>query len=73
MKTLSIKILNAFLILLSIFLLGIFIPMISSIFITITTETTLSECIESLPFWIITFMGWIVAGTYINEELTKTN
>lgn len=71
MKTLLKKLLYALLILFSIFILGIFIPMIISLFIVMTTPATLTNCIETAPFWIFTILGWIISSIYINEEITK--
>jgi uncharacterized membrane protein YvlD (DUF360 family) len=71
MDTIVKKTVEAVLILLSIFLLGLFTPVITSVFITITTDIIFQECVQSLFFWLITVSGWIIAACYINEHVTK--
>jgi len=69
MKHLLKKLLFALVVLLSIFILGIFVPMIISLFIIITTEATLIDCIQTVPFILFSVIGCIISGLYISHEL----
>ena len=71
MKTIIIKTLEGLLVLLSIFVLGIFVPLLISLFIIITTDTLLQECIQTAPFFLFTIIGWIVSSVYINEIINR--
>ena len=70
MKILLSKISETFVILLSIFTLGLFIPLLTAIFVAITTTATISQGVSSVPFWIFTIIGWIVSACYINYIVT---
>lgn len=73
MKYLINKVIEALLVLLSIFLLGIFVPTIISLFVIIfNDDTTMKMCITTTPFWIFTVVGWCIAGAYISE-VVKNN
>ena len=67
MKTFIDKILLTVIILLSVFTLGILLPIIISLFISITTVITFEECVLTGVFWIITLLGWGCASIYIND------
>lgn len=69
-KTLN-ALITGILVLLSIFLLGIFIPILTSLLLIITSNTSTQDCITSLPFWLFTIVGWIIAAIYVNDELKK--
>jgi len=63
---------KSLLILLSVFILGLFIPFMVSTFVILTNKiVAYSDCVTTFPFWLFTMCGWIVAGVYINEEVTK--
>ena len=70
MKTLLNKVLEAIVVLLSIFILGLMIPMLTSLILVVSSSTHFDECIHSGQFWIFTLIGWIVAGCYINDATT---
>jgi len=69
MKHLLKKLLFALVILLSMFILGIFVPMIISLFITMVTESTLADCVKTAPFILFSITGNICSAIYINEQL----
>lgn len=71
MKNLVNRILHAIVILSSILCLGIFIPIIVSVFISILTPATFIDCTTSVPFWIVTIIGWFVATAYVNDIVTE--
>jgi hypothetical protein len=71
MKHLIEKISYTIFVLLSVFLLGILFPLLISVFVSSTTEVTFSECVEFVPFWIGSFLGWIIAIFYVNEKVTE--
>ena len=55
--------------LLCVFILGIAVPMIASLFIIITTDATLQECIQTVPFMLFSVLGNIGSAIYINDEI----
>jgi hypothetical protein len=69
MKHLLKKLLFALVVLLSIFILGIFVPMIISLFITMVTEATLTDCVKTAPFILFSIIGIICSAIYINEQV----
>jgi flagellar biosynthesis protein FliQ len=71
MKNLIEKLAYTMLVLLSVFILGIFFPLLISVFVASTTEITFSECIKFVPFWVICFLGWFIAIFYVNEKITE--
>jgi hypothetical protein len=71
MKNLVNKILHTMVILFSIVCLGIFIPLIISILISILTPATFVDCTTSVPFWIVSIIGWFGASAYINDLITE--
>lgn len=69
---LLLTLIKSLLILLSVFILGLFVPFMVSTFIVLTNDiVTYSDCVTIFPFWLFTLIGWIVASVYINEEVTK--
>ena len=70
MKNLIKTVFNSLLILISISILGISIPLIVSLFISILTPATFLDCSVSVPFWLFTVIGWIVSAVYVNDVLT---
>lgn len=71
MKRLLNKVLEAIVVLLSIFILGLMLPMLTSLVLVIFSNTHFDECIHSGPFWIFTLIGWFIAGCYINDAIIK--
>lgn len=71
MKTTLKTLLNGILILLSIFLLGIFFPILVSLLLIINTNISLEECIITNTFWIFTIVGWFVAAIFMVEQFIK--
>jgi hypothetical protein len=71
MKNLVNRILHTMVILSSIVCLGIFIPLIVSVFIIILTPATFVDCTTSVPFWIVTIIGWFAASAYVNDVVTE--
>ncbi len=69
MKHLLKKLFFALVVLLSIFILGIFVPMIISIFISIVTNATLQDCIQTVPFILFCVIGNIISACYISIQL----
>jgi len=67
MKTLLKKVLEAVIVLLSIFILGLMLPMLTSLIFVIFSNTQFDECIHTGQFWLFTILGWIVAGCYIGH------
>ena len=63
------KLLEALYIISSVFIIGLTSPVLVSAFITITTETKFSECVESFPFWFFTVGGWILGALYVAYEV----
>jgi hypothetical protein len=71
MKKLINQVLSTLVILTSIIVLGVFIPLIISILISILTPATFVDCTTSIPFWIVTIIGWFGASAYINDLITE--
>lgn len=68
MKQLLKKTFEAIIILITIFLLGILIPTITSLYIVIfNNDITMTMCTNSEIFWISTIIGWCIALVYVNE------
>jgi len=73
MKKLLNKVLEATVILLSILFLSALVPFVIAFFVAIGTDYTIADCtICCPPFWVATFFGTLVAGTYIDHVL-KSN
>jgi hypothetical protein len=70
MKNLIKTVFNSLLILISISILGISIPLIVSLFISILTPATFLDCSVSVPFWLFTVIGWITSAVYVNDIIT---
>ena len=71
MRHLTFKIIEALIVVIATFVLGILFPILVSTMLTIMTKATYIDCICSVPFWIFTVLGWVVAGVYINETVTE--
>ena len=71
MKKLINQVFYALICLTSIFILGIFIPVMISLFATLSTPATFVDCTTSVPFWIFTIIGWFVSAIYVNDILTE--
>jgi len=69
MKHLLKKLFFALVVLLSIFILGIFVPMIISIFISIITDATLTDCVQSAGFRGLTICCIIFSSIYIIHQV----
>lgn len=65
MKTLLNKVLEAIVVLLSIFILGIFIPLLTSLVVVVFSNTQFDECIHTGVFWFGTGIGWTISITYM--------
>lgn len=73
MKTFIKNILFTLLILLSVFILGIILPVTVSSFIVLTTKATFEECVQTGIFWFTTLLGWLCASVYVNDLYNKIN
>lgn len=70
MKKLINKVLEATLILLSILFLGALVPFVIAFFVAIGTNYTIADCTVCCPpFWVASFIGTILAGSYIDHIL----
>ncbi len=68
MKQLLKKTFEAIIILITIFLLGILLPTITSLYIVIfNNDVTMTMCTNSEIFWVFTIIGWCIALAYVNE------
>ena len=72
MKTLLNKSLFALVTLVCVFIIGITPVMTISIFISLTTDATLQDCIVNVPFSLFGIIGIIISAVYVNEEIVKT-
>ena len=71
MKKLLQTTVNAMIVLLSVFLLGIFLPLLVSIFLMSMGVLSGQECVSSNPFWYFSIIGWIFAALYVNIQVRK--
>jgi hypothetical protein len=72
MKNLINKSLEAILILLIVFILGLFVPMLITTLVVIFTKTTYCEVFTtSVVFWIFTIIGWVIAAIFVNDEIDR--
>ena len=71
MKNLLTKFTFAILVLLTTIILGLFVPVIFSLFISITTPATFTECVQTAPFWLFTLIALITSGVYINDVVKE--
>jgi hypothetical protein len=71
MKTLISKTFNAIVIIICTFILGISIPMIVSVLLSLLTPATFADCTNSVPFWLFTVIGTIISAIYINHVLKE--
>lgn len=63
------KLLDALCIIFSVFIIGLASPTLVSAFIALTTEATFSDAVECPAFWVLTLLGWIISGVYVNDEI----
>jgi len=61
------KVLEAWVVLISIVVLGMTIPMSISIFISIMNDMPISWCIQTVPFWLFSVIGMFVSCWYIGK------
>lgn len=73
MKRLLNKVLEAIVVLLSIFILGIFLPMSIVLIVTSFTNAHIDECIMYPGFWVLSIIGWIIADCYMDHILKDEN
>ncbi len=71
MKNLLTKFAFAILLLLTSIILGLFVPVIFSLFISITTLATFSQCVQTFPFWAFAIVGLFTSICYINEVVKE--
>lgn len=71
MKHLINKVFYAILILLSITILGISVPIMVSLLLTLLTPASFEQCTTSVPFWLITIIGWFISAFYVNDLITE--
>lgn len=72
MKNLINKSLEAILILLIVFILGLFVPMLITTLVVTFTKTTYNEVFtSSVVFWIFTVIGWVCSAIFVNDEMTR--
>jgi ABC-type polysaccharide transport system permease subunit len=73
MKQFSLKVLYTLNILLAVLVLGFFIPTVLSVFISVFTEVTFSQCVQSVIYWVFSIIGTVAAMSYINDLVTDTD
>ena len=71
MKKFIKSILFALVILFSVFILSIFLPLIVSTFIAISTDITFQSCVTSGAFWFIAFVSLFVSSIFVNDIYNK--
>lgn len=68
------KLIEAIIILLSVFILGVFIPFLIASLVVLSTDTTYCQIIGGgALFWVFSVIGWIISAVYINEMVTEDN
>lgn len=69
LKNIWIKTLTVLSYILSVFIIGIFFPIIISLFVILfRNDITFADCIYTGPFWIVTLIGWVCGMVFINQE-----
>ena len=59
---------HAMAIILCVVTLGIFVPIIASLLFSILiTSVTFQDCLNSVPFWIVTVIGILISSVYLGE------
>ena len=59
---------HAMVIILCVVTLGIFVPIIASLlFSLMITSVTFQDCLNSVPFWIVTVIGILSSSVYLSE------
>jgi hypothetical protein len=71
MKQFLSKVLFTLIILSSVLILGLFIPIVISIFVSVFTDIAFSTCISSQIFWICSLLGCMFAIPYINQTFKE--
>jgi hypothetical protein len=71
MEKILYKTAEAAVILLAVLFLGNLIPTTISMCIAICSKATFAECMNSVPYWLFTIIGWIIAATYLNDILVN--
>jgi Mn2+/Fe2+ NRAMP family transporter len=61
----------ASIVLFSVFVLGLFLPMLVVSFLALFTNYKLIDMVLSGPFWFLTGIGWIMAAFYMNDSVKK--
>jgi len=66
------KTIEAFMILGIIFVMGLFVPMLISLFVVIFTSATFESIIsEGVVFWLFTVIGWFLSAFFVNDALKE--
>lgn len=71
MKNLLTKFAFAILLLLTSIILGLFVPVIFSLFIVVSTPATFTDCVQTAPFWLFTLIALFTSICYINEVVKE--
>lgn len=71
MKRLFQKTFLAIVTMICVFILGILPCTIVSLIIVITTDTSMEECVVTVPFVLFTIIGTMISCIYINEIVFK--
>ena len=71
MKKLTIKVLEAMLITLLVFVLALTIPLIFSSIIVLLTSVTYTDCFEFPIFWIFFLIFLFISAFYINDLVNE--
>lgn len=71
MKTIVNKTLEALIILSCIIILALFVPLIISLILIISTDVTFINCVTSTPLILLTIAGILIASIYVNDVVTR--
>jgi hypothetical protein len=71
MKKLTIKVLNAILIIILTFVLALTIPLILSSIVVLLTSVTYTDCFEFPIFWIFFLIFLFISAFYINDLVNE--
>ena len=66
------QVLLAVIVLLSIFVLGLVVPLIVSAFVVVNTDILWINAITSPLFWIVSLFGWGIAAVYLNDTVRNS-
>ena len=67
MSKFHLKLINTFVRIIAIFVLGTLPSLLVSVFASAITSVTFQECSESFLFWVVCVICWIIAFIYVNE------